>query len=276
MKRVCKGNEPVILTSYRKSVPKSTWEQMKDDSFFKGKDAYVDCRTKIAQEQEEMCAYCEIHINNNPSNTVTTWRVEHFHPKSDTTSSHNWALDWNNMLGVCHGGSQKYVEGSDQYLEPLKKNKSCDTYKNEMIQAGKLPEKCEGWILNPLQLQANLNLFELDKSTGKFEPHVENCESDRQVQVIENNFGTLEKFVQNTIDMLNLNCDRLCRARLQIIRSIKRDQKQQRKNGFTQEQGLNNLAKKYFSYSKKQFFTTFRLYLGATAEEYLSSLNYDV
>lgn len=268
MKRVVRSSEPPALATYRNAVPNSTWDQMKDDAHNGGPTAYKDCRTRLIGGQGGLCAYCEIDIrDNNPLRC----RVEHFHPKSDTSGSNNWALDWDNMLGVCSGGSCSYAL-SPHALEPIADNLSCDAYKDKMINTGKLQEDCEGWILNPTQLVASPSLFLLEKSTGRLCPDEFACS-----QVLEfpnNKHQDIVMLVQHTIDMLNLNCDRLCQARLVVIRDIERNKKRERDARFSAPQGLANLASRYFRQRWPGFFTTIRLCLGSATETYLQSIQF--
>lgn len=76
------------------------------------------------------------------------------------------------------------------------------------------------------------------------------------------------------IDMLNLNCDQLCNARLTIIRDIERNKKKQREAGFSAHQGLGNLAVHYLRQRWPGFFSTIRLCLGTAAEMHLANLGY--
>lgn len=262
MKCVCKKKEPVSLQNYRETHPNGTWNELHDD-----KTAYKDCRTQLLTEQGGICAFCELDIR---QNDPLKCRIEHFHPKSDKLTIHNWALDWNNMLGVCSGGSQKYLNAPD-FLEPLSENLSCDAYKDKMIQSGKLKESCEGWIINPLELPAFPCLFTIEKSTGKLFPDKVQCALLKEWK--NNQLSTVEALVQNTIDMLNLNCDRLCQTRLRVIRDIECNKKKQRDEGFTSAQGFSNLTKHYFKQRWAGFFTTIRICLGSAAETYLQSLH---
>ena len=143
MKHVLKGAEPPTLAFYAQAAPKSSWEQMRDDPYFQGQQAYQDCRSACITDQKGLCAYCEIDIRDNDP---LKCRIEHFHPKSDQTTAHNWALDWQNMLAVCNGGSIEYLTASGFYLPPRQANLSCDAHKDRMIQQGQLPACCEGWL----------------------------------------------------------------------------------------------------------------------------------
>jgi len=270
VKRVLKGSEPPSLTLYRNAVPQGSWDQMRNDLQHEGQQAYQDCRKTSIADQQGLCAYCEIDIRDNDP---LKCRVEHFHPKSDKSTSHNWALDWENMLGVCNGGSNPYVSSSGFHLKPTDENLSCDAHKDRMIQAKKLAEQCSGWILNPLQISAFPSLFYIDKSTGFLLPNSATCAE--QPPWPNNKHTDLEALVQHTIDMLNLNCDRLATQRKVLIRDIEANKKHQRSQGFTPEQGLTNLSRRYFRKAWPSFFTTIRLCLGEYAEAHLKSLKFE-
>jgi len=266
MKRVLKQQEPTELARFRDKDPQSTWQQMKDDANFGGSEAYVACRTQLLEDQGGICAFCEIGIHDNDP---LKCRVEHFHPKSDISPAHNWALDWNNLLAVCAGGSYRFG-ATPHTQEPLAENLSCDAYKDQMIQSGRLSDQCEGWILNPTQLLAAPNVFQLEKSTGRLLPDNSSCAMAPNWP--GNQHSSIQALVQHTIDMLNLNCDRLCQARLVIIRDVERNKKRQRDQGYSAEQGLSNLVTRYFRQDWPEFFTTIRICLGAAAEAHLLNI----
>lgn len=269
VKRVLKGIEPRALAAYRSAVPHGTWEQMKSDPHHGGQQAYQDCRCDSIHDQKGLCAYCEIGIRDNDP---LKCRVEHFHAKSDIASTHNWALDWWNMLAVCNGGSNPHVDQAGFHLEPMSKNLSCDAHKDRMIQAGRLSVQCEGWLLNPLQLAASPSLFCLEKNTGHLLPDSAACAASPPWP--DNRHSSVEALVQHTIDMLNLNCDRLTQARLCIVRDIERNKKKQRQADYTAAQGLANLARFYFKPQWPCFFTTIRLCLSPAAETHLQGIAY--
>lgn len=268
MKRVRKQPEPATLHTYRVAVPNGTWEQMRDDVMLGGQLAYSNCRAQSIGDQAGLCAYCEIDIRDNDP---LKCHVEHFHPKSDA-AERNWALDWQNMLGVCNGGSHRFVTTPGFVLEPLAENLSCDAYKDHQVQSGALAPACEGWILNPLELRAFPSLFKVSPTDGHLEPDVRAC------LAIEpwagNNHATVVDLAQHTIDMLNLNCDRLKDARLVVVRDIERNKKRQREQGFDAAQGLANLTRFYFRRNWPRFFTVIRACLGDSAENYLRVAGY--
>ena len=269
MKRALKGAEPPTLINFRRAVPLGTWEQMRNDPHYGGIQAYQDCRHQCITDQKGLCAFCEIGIHDE---APLRCRVEHFHPKSDNTAGHNWALDWQNMLGVCRGGSNPYDPDPEYNKKPTSDNLSCDAYKDQMIKEGKLPQQCEGWILNPLRLNAFPSLFRLDKMRGFLHPDPAHCAAEPPIP--NNQHATVEDLVQHTIDMLNLNCDRLAQGRLRIIRAIEHDKKKQRQFGVTAQVGLNNLAQQYFRIQWPRFFTTVRLCLGPIADGYLNQIQF--
>ncbi len=268
MKNVIKGMEPPLLTSYRTAYPRSTWEMMRRDRIT-GKDAYKKCREDSISQQGGLCAYCECDISDNNHDKC---RVEHFHPRSDRTTTHNYALDWQNMLGVCNGGSKAISGDSDLYLLPSKTNQSCDTHKNTMIQVGNLVENCNGYILNPLLISAFPSLFSINKTTGELKPG--DAGIIDQIQLPHNNYQTTTELVDKTIKYLNLNCDRLTQARKKVILAIEKEKQEQRTLGNSPEQTLDNLCHKHFQKCWQKFFTTRRLCLAPRSDLYLQTIGY--
>ena len=269
MKLVRKTNEPVTLAQFRNATPNAAWNDMREDPHFGGMQAYSDCRTQVISDQGGLCAYCEIDIlDNDPLKC----RVEHFHPKSDLTGPRNWALDWPNMLGVCNGGSNPHVAAAGFHLAPLAQNLSCDAHKDRQIQASKLPPVCEGWILNPLTLQAFQCLLKISRLNGSIEPDPGACQAAEPWP--NNQHASVVELVQHTIDMLNLNCDRLKKSRLTVIRDIEQNKKRQRSQGFNGAQGMENLTQYYFRRTWPGFFTVIRVCLGQAAENHLQSHAY--
>lgn len=270
MKRVWKRAEPNSLTRYRNAVPNGTWEGLGADTLWGGQRVPSDCRLQAITDQGGLCAYCEIDIRNNDP---VLCRVEHFHPKADVSLPlFNWALAWQNMLGVCNGGSNPHASTPGFHRAPLRQNLSCDAHKDQQIQVGALSPHCEGWILNPLELHASPCLFKINKFDGCIEPDSHTCQT---VEPFPNNHhATVEDLVRHTIEMLNLNCDRLKDARLVVIRDIEKNKKKQREQGFDATQGMTNLVRYYFRQTWPRFFTTIRLCLGRAAEAHLQVSNY--
>lgn len=268
VKRVLKGSAPANLQTFRQARPQAGWEALRSDPHHGGQTAYDDIRKQTHQDQGGLCAYCEIDIrDNDPLKSL----IEHFHPKSDRSGDVNWALDWSNMLAVCKGGSYKHVPAPHS-MEPLSENQSCDVHKNHRIQQGKLPENCNGWVLNPLHLPAWPSLFEIDKFSGELRASEAHCAAAAPWP--NNQHSDVASLVQHTIASLNLNCPRLCKARLAVVRDIEHNKKKQRLAGVSPQQGLANLAQRYLLRRWRPFFTTICLCLGSGADEYLQKIQY--
>ena len=266
MKRVCKGAMPKALQEYVSSNPVASWEQMSCDNTDGGSQAAHECRNQTIRDQKGLCAYCEQGIS---ADDPLHRRIEHFHPKSDKAGVHNWGLDWGNMLATCDGGSSSPPE--ERMIHPLPESLSCDAHKDRMVQTGKLPEACEGHLLNPLAIPVYPNLFELDKGTGYFSPDEESC---NVVEIPGNKCGTTSDLVSQTIALLNLNCSRLAENRRLIVIDVDRNKKRLRKRGVPLAEMPDKLIDRYFSVEWPTFFTTLRCCLWAAAEEYLKSINY--
>jgi len=265
VKRVVRLDEPVELEQYRGSNPQSSWEQMRNDAT--GRVAYEAVRRQLLEGQGGLCGFCELGLHDHDP---LKCRVEHFHPKSDTSTPHNWALDWQNVIVVCMGGSQRYL-GPPHTLEPLPENLSCDAHKDQMIKAGRLTEQCEGWIVAPVDIPHCPCLFFLEKSTGRLEPDELACAN---VTFPDNRHASTEALVLHTITMLNLNCTRLCEARKRILWHIERSKKKLRDSGAHPDEALQALSERYFRQRWPAFFTTIRFCLGPAAEKYLADVEF--
>ena len=266
MKRVCKGAPPQELVDFASNNPTATWEWMNNHAFG-GMEAARECRDHAIRDQSGLCAYCEQEIS---SDKPRNRRIEHFHPKSDLSEAHNWSLDWNNMFAVCDGGSASLFEVRKTH--PLPENLSCDAHKDHLTPSKDLPICCEGYLLNPLTIPSFPSLFTLDKGTGYLKPDDTVCHA---IKPSECAFNSITELVNNTISVLNLNCERLAEKRRRIVVDIDKNKKRLRYRGVPLTTAPKRLAERYFSTRWPEFFTTLRCCLGDAAEDYLVSVNYE-
>jgi len=256
LKKVLKSSPPNVLTVFAHKYPRSLWDKGTHNftNYNKGR-LYQLLKKKLFSEQGWICAYCECEIKIEKPHLQ---RVEHINDKSNynpaisTNWVHNLHLDWNNLVGVCLGGSSP-----KNTLYPTPQNLSCDSYKA-------YKEISHKEFLNPLEIQDFPNLFQLEKRTGKLKAHIENC---KLVTIPNNIDATTEELVNKTIDNLNLNCDRLMTDRYTVMvaynREIEKGRRANDRNVF------KNLAQKWFSEKFPSFFTTRRILLGKYGEEFL-------
>ena len=280
MKNCRKLPEPPALTAYRQAKPAAIWDQMRNDPFDDGQQAYLDIKHTLVKGQRCLCAFCEISIADNTDDATIEakkhmQRVEHFHPKSDQNGPINWALHWPNLWAVCLGGSQRYA-GEDHYLEPLPDNLSCDAFKDHQIDTNKLPNSPEGWILAPDEVPAFPLLFQFDPD-GKPEPHTQNCAT---LELPNHHYQDTATLVSKTIEHLNLGCMRLNRNRLAVKTVLEKQIKAAREQspGIDPQIVLFNLAQRWFSDDVNspwpEFFSLIRWRLGDAAEIHLQSIHY--
>lgn len=253
MKRIHKSDSPNYLTIYEKNNSSNTWNDFY--IYNQGKD-YSLLKQTIFNDQGSLCAYCETEIKDTD---YTKRRIEHFHNKSPhlvPPNTHNWALDWSNIFGVCLGGSD-----SKEKNHPTPSNLSCDSYKEHK-------KISDSKIFNPLLLPKSHNLFSFNKSNGNLTAHKVNCDN---IIIANNPYQSTVEFIENTINKLNLNCYRLNSNRLSIFILYERERKKARiENNINFK---NILAERWFSKRWPSFFTTRRILLGETAEKYLDSIN---
>ena len=97
--------------------PHATWEQMGHDVHHRGQHAYADIKSDLVQAQRGLCVYCESYISSGLTDDEVVGarsrqRVEHFHPKSDTTGIVNWViLHWPDPLGGLPGRVPEAARG---------------------------------------------------------------------------------------------------------------------------------------------------------------------
>lgn len=233
MKKVRKTPGPNALTRYAATHPNDSWDHFRD---FDSGESYREVREQLRDDQGGLCAYCERKPHESKE------QVEHFVPKS--TPGQNWALDWDNLLMVCDGGSQG--------KHPRPANLSCDQHRNHWEQThatGQNP-------LNPLQLDAFPSRFTFRKSDYTIQP---SDPSDNEA---------LE-----TIKILNLNCPRLVDQREALLNDYNRMSKNARESN--KSKFHQHLAKQWFQSCWPSFFTTRRALLGNAAEEYLAKEDFD-
>ncbi|MFK4751622.1 retron system putative HNH endonuclease [Oceanobacter antarcticus] len=256
MKKVLKGIEPPLLARYRHKNPTGSWDMFKNS-----RARRQQLKQQIIADQSGLCVYCEIDLKEQDSHGNADYRVEHYHPKSDMTAGHNWALDWQNLLGCCHGGSRPDVtDAAHRYTSP---DCSCDIPKGS--------QNLDSVILNPHQMPAFPPIFAFDRTTG--EPSVDkvNC-SIAGIDPIK---------AQATIRELRLDAKRLNSLRQTVLNKLNADVRNllQRNSELSVGEALDRLAATYLQKNSKHhwppFFSAIRSYLGSSAEKHLRSMDYN-
>ncbi|MCY4472423.1 MAG: TIGR02646 family protein [Kistimonas sp.] len=253
MKKIVKEKEPPLLRNYRTSAPQNTWEQFRE-----GLSRRQKIKAALRSDQGGICAYCEIDLKARDSEGNADFRVEHFHPKSDRASSYNWALDWKNLLGCCHGGNQRNVVDADErFTSP---DHSCDVPKDNKV--------LDDVILNPLMIPAFPCLFSIERTSGELKKNTTNCGIA----------GIDTQKVENTLLHLRLNANRLKKFRRRVLNTLNQEMMQQTSSGKTISEARTRLAKIHLRKSSDgdwpAFFSSIRAYLGKEAESHLRSIGY--
>jgi hypothetical protein len=111
----------------------------------------------------------------------------------------------------------------------MPENKSCDSYKEHLESKSKAVDKdWHGNVLFPIYLPHFHQLFSFDKATGELNENVDYCS---KLSFIKNNHPDTASLVRHTITSFNLNCERLNKARLQILYDFDRAKKRARDSG---------------------------------------------
>lgn len=250
--------EPERLARYRQYHPRDTW-----DKFHKrDRVGYHQLKEQLLRDQHGLCAYCEITIClSDTDEELDDFRVEHFHPKTGTERSrHNYHLDWQNLLGVCHGGSQPYVAEARYRYASRAEDRSCDVPKSD--------KALTDVILNPLKIPASARLFKYDSFTGAMEVDEETCPAE------------LVRKARRSLQELNLNCGRLKRLRRAVLEVLQEQVDSLLGEGMSLEDALALLAREMLDPGPNgrypAFFTCIRWFLGSAAEAFLAGRHYEV
>ncbi|WP_263831689.1 retron system putative HNH endonuclease [Sulfurospirillum oryzae] len=258
MKRIKKSTIPIELKKYIDldcDLTKDWEDDFKNDC----QDGYKIVIEQIKKDQGNICCYCELSFSDNVT-IRPDFRVEHFHPKSDDPNEgKNWNLEWTNLLGCCHGGSEhRTISGEDRFIQNVRHRHS-DILKNNFI--------WDEEILNPLEIPAYPPIFEVS--------------NEGVMSVAASITGDIKRKAENSLkeDRLNLNSPKLVKWREQVINILRLqlDALYQVNNDMAESVSILvdvQLSKdetgNYFS-----FFSTIRSFFGVDAEAYLQRTNYD-
>ncbi len=195
---------------------KSDWNAFRDTK------GYSDLFKELVSVQHNLCAYCETSLQ--ALSGLDDKEVEHFHPKEDIDHQTDWMFKPDNLFAACLGGSARYRFGDvkeqyrddTRYLKPLKENLSCGQAKGNQI--------LDAIIYKPSDLPAFPLLFRIRRNPAKkpaqaFPPEERDGALLVDSQACQTANIDVEK-LSATIERLNLNCPRLCRARTEIRNNL--------------------------------------------------------
>jgi len=265
MKKLFKSQPPNELTTYAVNYPAGDWDDFRNHASENQTpgDDYRTIKQRLIVDQGGLCGYCEQQIRDRDASLQ---RVEHYHPKSDTSDPRvNWSLMWTNVLLVCTGG--------EKAGQSLPENLSCDAHKSHALGKTPLATVAEALAnqISPFGMPTFPCLFCLDKRTGQLVPSLDACETVDRAKSLP--MGTMYDALTDTVAVLNLNCDRLCQDRLKVLYEYNHRVGEARKANDKSYQ--HNIAVRWFSKRWPSFFTTRRILLGAAAEDYLRLIRFD-
>lgn len=222
MKYISKSECPEELKTYLAENPDATW----DDFGNEAQKAHEIVQNTIKRDQLGICCYCEIDFHVSDEAHIKDFRVEHFYPKKQTPlpSGENAHLTWSNLLGCCHGGTQRNYTDDERFTS--RENRHCDADKGE-----------KDWtniILNPLNIPEDVKIFTF--------------QSDGKIIVSDHCPDEFKILAQNTIEKLNLNEESyLKRARAVVREALKEKISEFVISGLALEEAINTLSQAMFS-----------------------------
>lgn len=193
-------NRPILPSQWRQAMeqfiaenPSDTqarkesarWELFKNEQ----QRAYEAIRTILEQNQQGLCAFCETTLSD------TNRQIEHFIPKSLTTSGAEWTINFDNYVLACRGNENKFHQDYSDDPSQLA-NLTCGAKKGDIDPRGK--------ICNPYDISEEpIFCIEHQENGIKYAPNEATC---RKHNIDPN-------LVASTIEHLGLNCPNLMRRR---------------------------------------------------------------
>lgn len=185
-----------MLPIHKKNVdPLCDFKRIPDVTFSDNRLPKKELKQSLLDEQGHLCAYCMSRITND-NMSVEHWKPQHPKPisgeltKEQKEQNRLLSLNYANMLAVCDGN-----EGES------KNKQHCDTRKGNM-----------SLKYNPSQKEHHpLLKIRYVRSSGKIE-------SEDSIFCAE--LGDMEK---GTEGILNLNCEKLCNNRKEVIRIVQNE-----------------------------------------------------
>jgi uncharacterized protein (TIGR02646 family) len=170
---------------------------------FRDTPGYKAARDALEQTQHRLCAYCEIALS--PNNR----QIEHIQPKSRTADGHDHTLEFSNYLLCCKGGTHRHGSvsaGEFSDNSSIKRDLSCGQKK-----AATNPD---GVCLNPYALP-DFPVFTIIPTSEGIEFGVDASACARA--------GIDPGLVEKTLEVLGLNCPRLCKRRQAVWDELKKE-----------------------------------------------------
>jgi uncharacterized protein (TIGR02646 family) len=192
------STEPPLLAQYRQTYPNeeqrpadeagATWDGFKTDQA-----AYRQVLDELARVQQGLCIYCEQRLVDLSGQRVANdYQVEHIQAKSGAVGR---VLDWKNLALACAGGTYTHHQDVSRKFSDAQ-NTSCGQTKGDQD----LPTGCDP---RGLPIVGALTGVGLD---GKLIVIAKNCAA----------VGVSTVDLDAAIKLLNLNCERLRKARQDI------------------------------------------------------------
>ena len=245
MKRVRVLPDPTPgLAEYLDSVDNPSWDEF---GAHNAGESLRELRATLARSQHHICAYCEIDI------WKSRRQVEHVIPRSDEGAGERMALDVSNMAACCMGGTVRVVgsgagDDGDYYRAPIRHNMSCGQAKNN---------RYDDAFIDPREIPAVPSLMSVH-GDGLIEADERACQAA----------GLSAHAVTRTIDMLNLNAERLRVARSKWRNALLEESRHVENEG-SMSAWIRSLLTPNADGQLLRFFTTSRCFFGPMAERIL-------
>ena len=219
MKRVSSPEaEPELFAAFRSENPDGSWKRKRGS----GRAAFKDVEGNhvvfdtLASAQGHICAYCEIEVSR-----PMLGQVEHFVSEDFNDGIGNYALDFDNLLACCEGGTRVDLDNG-RAEPPIRDTLHCGQLKD----SGKTTHDPRGDLLDPRSLPGTPLIWRFG-SDGSMSVDTAAC-----VRA-----AVRQEVAQTTIERLGLD-----RRVLRRLRGAVRDQLESEFELLIKEDGLDDEA----------------------------------
>ena len=236
MKRIREVREPTRgLADYLQSVTQRSWNEF---TSHRSGASFRELRKALLQNQHGLCAYCETAVPVVPGQS----QIEHVVPRSDSRYGAAKELDIANLVVCCPGEGKRRADSSRR---ARRSGLTCGQAKEDQWDRD---------FADPRTVPSSPPLLSVD-SEGRIEVDSDACRGA----------GWSPQQIRRTIELLNLNAERLCLARERLWNDLVESSKH-----FSALTQIEEWVRSLLSPDEKDrlppFFTTTRIYFGSAAE----------
>lgn len=184
MKKINKSEEPSSLTKFKRKNSSNKWEDIHTEQ---NKSIYEDCLLQCMEDQNFLCGYTEIKLDDN-------YHIDHFIKRNIAP---NKTFDWQNMIAAVHD-SKFGADFKDKAVKDIDYNRQSGKYNHILNPIADNMEERFIFSTNGVIEPANRNDADATETIRIFNLQ-EDSLNNRRKQAMENTRKLLEQMDKETV-----------------------------------------------------------------------------